>query len=319
MVLYRNKVQTLADAREAVTFESAGQWDQTVSLDAIEAVDASTLKIAGTVHPLTDRATAMIAQRLGIPCNYLRRCPRELQRENMAHWLAVEREERETLFFRHKGDSDATVRAVFTERYKPLDNKTIIGQLYDIGHKDNTRVKCVMDGDWMNIQVLTDNLSIGNDDQYNAGVSIQNSETGLTSLGLAPYILRIICTNGMIGWGPGERSNYRHVNEDLLQGFDREFWAASKNVSLTAEGVEKAKERTLHNADKLMENLSKTFVHGKVERLAINEAWMIEQGDTVNHLVNAYTRAANDSRLTAELSNKLQRNASQVLRMAFKN
>ena len=59
------------------------------------------------------------------------------------------------------------------------------------------------------------------------GVSISNSEVGLASLSMAAFVLRLICTNGMISKTEVSAS-YRHVSLKILN----EFPKVLDNVSL---------------------------------------------------------------------------------------
>jgi len=73
------------------------------------------------MRPLAQQA---IACRLGIPIRYLRKCPPEMQAYNMNYW--IKKEKNEELFFRFDGEE---VRAVFTPKYKPVDNFEILERL----------------------------------------------------------------------------------------------------------------------------------------------------------------------------------------------
>jgi hypothetical protein len=63
---------------------------------------------------------------LAFPTTNLAKCP-ELQAEQMNHW--IEHEKREQLFVRFDGQE---VRAVFTPRYKPVDNFEVLARLDEI-------------------------------------------------------------------------------------------------------------------------------------------------------------------------------------------
>jgi len=255
---YINRVSTLGRVKQEVFEESNGQWDEIVELKDIKAIDAYTLSIGDTEYPLTPNATSQLSNRLGIPENYLHKCSKELSRQNIQYWLNLEGELRDSLLIRHSNKGE--IRALLTERYKPFDNHKVISELYKMGFNDDTKVTFGMDKDWLNLQVLTSTESIGNDDDYHGGVSIQNSETGRTSFGIATYVLRIVCTNGMINSVATKQQKFWHTNKDLIKHIDEVFWAANDSVSMTMEQIEKAKERPLLNADSLMKNFSKKFL-----------------------------------------------------------
>ena len=78
---------------------------------------------------LRPMAQQSIAWRLGIPINYLRKCPPEVQAYNMNFW--IKKEKNEELFFRFDGEE---VRALFTPRYRPVDNFEVLERLDSLGY-----------------------------------------------------------------------------------------------------------------------------------------------------------------------------------------
>ena len=70
--------------------------------------DLKTVRIAGQAHFLRSTAQTRIAARLGIPLQYLSKCPPEVQAYNLSYW--VRRERNRELFFRFDGDFDLVVR-----------------------------------------------------------------------------------------------------------------------------------------------------------------------------------------------------------------
>jgi hypothetical protein len=64
---------------------------------------------------------------------------------------------------------------------------------------------------------------------------------------------------------------------------------------------------------KTIESFNRQFGLNEEERKAVEWAWPLEAGDTMFAMVNAYTRAAQFSGLSAESSYKLQRVVGNVL------
>ena len=65
-----------------------------------------------------------------------------------------------------------------------------------------------------------------NGDKFKPGVSISNSEVGLSSLGIAAFVLRLVCSNGLIR-KTEIGASYRHVSHKILD----EFPQVLENVS----------------------------------------------------------------------------------------
>jgi hypothetical protein len=64
-----------------------------------------------------------------------------------------------------------------------------------------------------------------------------------------------------------------------------------------------------------LESFNRQFQIGENEREAVEWGWNQEMGETVFHLVNAYTRAAQFEGLSAEASYRLQKVGGTILGM----
>ena len=120
--------------------------DSLIPVSDISFDNLDTIKIAGSTHPLKPIAQRSIAWRLGIPYNYLRKCPPEIQSVQMNYW--IEHEKNEQLFARFDGNS---VRAIFTPKYKPVDNMDVILEIYGMGYRPETQVQCHLDEEFMSL------------------------------------------------------------------------------------------------------------------------------------------------------------------------
>lgn len=114
-------MNTMGKVMEQVETMSANCHDELVPVADLYFDNLDTVLIAGEPQPMRPTSQRSIAYRLGIPLNYLKRCPMDLQTLQMNHWIAQERNER--LFIRFDG---VEVRAVFTPRYKPGDNLRVL-------------------------------------------------------------------------------------------------------------------------------------------------------------------------------------------------
>ena len=95
-----------------------------ISFDSLD-----TVRFGSEPHLLKPIAQQSIANRLGIPIQYLRKCPEDIQALNLNHW--IKREKNDELFFRFDGDK---VRAIFTPRYIPTDNLEVLRKIEALGY-----------------------------------------------------------------------------------------------------------------------------------------------------------------------------------------
>jgi hypothetical protein len=138
---------------------------------------------------------------------------------------------------------------------------------------------------------------------------------GLASLGIAAFVLRLICSNRLfrkteIG------ASYRHVSHKILD----EFSQVLDNVSSYELGKQKhqfklSMESPVDNPVKTIESFNRQFQLKEPERSAVEWAWPQEIGDTMFNVVNIYTRASQFPGLSAESSYQLQRVGGNILGM----
>ena len=202
-----NKNMTsLGKVSERVDALSKNCHDNLVKVEDISFDSLQTVKISNEPHLLRPLAQQSIAWRLGIPIHYLRKCPPEMQAYNMNYWM--KKEKNEELFSWFDGEE---IRAIFTPKYKPVDNFEVLERLDSLGYGPDTQVQCHLDAEFMLVSILDGNHAFSvNGERMTPGVSISNSEVGLASLSIAAFVLRLICTNGMISKTEVSAS-YRHV------------------------------------------------------------------------------------------------------------
>jgi len=276
-----------------------------ISFDNLESV-----KISNEVHPVRPIAQQSIANRLGIPIQYLRKCPSELQAFNMNHW--IKQEKNEHLFLRFDGDE---VRAAFTPKYQPIDNFEVLERLDSLGYPPETPVQCHLDSEFMSLSILDGKQTFSvNGDKMTPGVSVSNSEVGLACLSIAAFFLRLICTNGLVS-KTEIHASYKHVSLKVFNEFPQVLEKVSLELTKKREQLKISTESTLDNAAVTMENFNRQFQLNKLEKEAVEWGWSRESGYTMFHLVNAYTRAAQFEGLPAESSYRLQKVGGMILDM----
>jgi hypothetical protein len=97
------------------------------------------------------------------------------------------------LFCRFAGDA---LRAVFTERYVPTDNLSVLSKMLEYGFNSPTEVQFTMDQEMMALRVPEYDRAfrLSEDDKIVPGISIANSEVGILALSIEAYFCRLVCT-----------------------------------------------------------------------------------------------------------------------------
>ena len=181
------------------------------------------MRLAGEAHLLRPRAQSLMATRLGIPLQYLSKCPGEVQAYNLNYW--INQEKNQDLFFRFDGDD---VRAIFTPRYRPMDNIEVMEKLDHLGYKADTKVQSCLDAEFMSLSFPDSSKTFYiNGDRITPGLSISNSEVGLSSLRIAAFYLRLVCTNGLIAKTQVAVA-YRHISRRIFDDMPAVFAQVSQ-------------------------------------------------------------------------------------------
>jgi len=305
-----NNITTLEKVFNRADALSQNCFDQNVNVSDISFDNLNSVNIAGEPHPLKAIAQRSISWRLGIPFQYLRKCPPEIQSMNLNYW--IEHEKNEQLFFRMDGQE---VRAIFTPKYKPVDNFEICERLDSMGYGSDTQVQCSLDPEFMSLSILDGKKAFDvNGDKFKPGISISNSEVGLASLSIAAFILRLVCTNGMVSKTEISAS-YRHVSTKILDEFPATMDKVSYELGGQKHKIGLSMESQVDEPMKTIESFNRQFSLNQPQKDAVEWAWPQEMGDNMFAVVNTYTRASQFKGLSAENSFQLQRVGGNILRM----
>lgn len=292
---------------------SAHHYDETLPLADMRFHSLNRMLISGKEVEVLPSAQRLFANRLRVPHSYLVRCPGDLQAENLNHWLREEREKRETLFCRFDGNS---LRAVFTDRYCALDHTQILSRMVEYGFSPETEVHYSLDQELLVLKVpdFTRAFGFGEMGKIVPGISIANSEVGILAFSIEGYFYRLVCSNGMIS-KTSIASKFRHISRKALEEFP---YILSQVVHESEHNQRRFMISTQSRVDNPLVTIgsfNRQFNITKKEAEVISTAWEAEPGMTMFHVINAYTRAAQDETLTAEEAYKLERIGGMILSM----
>ena len=306
---------TLGTVQNKVIEMARNYHDEFVPVADISFDNLKSVNIGNSKYPLKTVAQWEISNRLGVPYSYLRKCPEDVQAYNLNHWIKKERNEE--LFLRF---DDQEVRAVFTPRYVPVDNVAVMEKLQKLGFGPETQVQCRMDGNFMmlNIPDHRKEFVVTEKDKMRPGISIGNSETGIASLSIAAFILRLVCTNGLIS-KTDTTSSYRHVSSGILDKFPQIMGQLSREIGQRQQQLQFSLESRVDNPETTMMAFNRQFALGEQEKQAVEWGWIFEAGGSMYNIVNAYTKASQYEGLPAESAHKLQRVGGQILGMVKAN
>ena len=305
-----SSMTTLEKVYDRVENMARTHEDRLIPIDDVSFTDLERVCISGATYNLRSIAQQSICYRLGIPIHYLRKCPQHIQQNNLNYW--IKREKNEKLFFRFDSNE---VRAIFTPRYVPTDNKEVLDRLLEHGYKPSTRVQCSLDDEFMLVSVPDERETFRvNGDRMTPGISVSNSEVGLAALSISTFTLRLVCTNGMISKTEVSAS-YRHVSSKILSNLPGVLNELKAGFGQQREQFQISLESKVENPEATIESFNRQFELRKEEKEAVDWALAQEYGFTMFSVVNTYTRAAQYELLTAESRFRLQKVGGMVLGM----
>jgi hypothetical protein len=299
---------TLAKAQEIINTRSREYWDEVFPASVMNFQDFRNVEIAGRIYRTTDSARRLIASKFRVPQEYLRRCPVDLQRDNLNHWVGKYGDA--PLFLRFDGDR---LRAVFTTRYVPIDNSDILNHLIGMNFPSDAEVFLSLSDEIMSLSVPYQQKTFAiHGEQISPGVAITNSEVGLACFSVEAFLLRLVCTNGLITHD-AVNIHVRHTKQDALKMFadaiDQVGLYGSDHEHTLTISIDQAVEDPPGTIGKF----SSRFGVKPREAELVKEAWEQMPIATMWGVINAYTLAAQRPEISVENSVKLQKTAGMIL------
>lgn len=195
----------LEDVINEVHQGSMNHYDEVVPVGDMNFESLNKMEISGQAVQVAKSAQRLFSNRLKVPYSYMSRCPADLQAENLNYWIEQESRHRDTFFCRFDGNK---LRAVFTERYQPLDNMEVLSELVQNGFDTNAEVQYALDENMFILKIpeyartFNVNPEYGKLDKIVPGFAFANSEVGSTAFSIEAYFYRLVCTNGLISKVP---------------------------------------------------------------------------------------------------------------------
>lgn len=180
--------------------------------------DSDTIQYSG----MTRYALSQLCNKLGIPIRYIEKCfesgMSELASENVNGWLA---EYNKSMFIR---EYDGKVRGVLSDRYMTLDTPNIMEVLSSVVNSSEYSTKgYFLSPERFHARIVqNDMMNIAGEDLF-AGIQIDSSDVGRSTLQVRFMIFKQVCTNGLcISRGSGVLFEQRHIGISV-DDFHSEF------------------------------------------------------------------------------------------------
>jgi hypothetical protein len=274
--------------------DDRNKWDRTASAKALRMVEHGFLQLnGGDGEPdrfaLSELATTQMCQRLGIPVLYYRRLPRELQAVVANHDFG--RLGDNAYFLRGK---DEWVRAFLSTDYMAYNNAHMAETVKELLNGANVTVKAfVLEEAHLYLKVISDDL-VDPSSGLKAGVMIGNSEVGLGSVSVEPFVYRLVCTNDLV---VSKEQSFRHRHtrlsvDELRKGTALAISIAFKVANAVLDAFLKTREEPIADPVETICQLAEARKLSLKFTDQVISSYAVEPEPTRFGVINAFTRAA---------------------------
>lgn len=307
---------TLENVINKVHRVSMNHYDETVPVGDMNFESLDKMEISGQKVQVEQSAQRLLSNRLKVPYSYLSRCPADLQAENLNFWIEREAQNRDTFFCRFNGEA---LRAVFTERYKPLDNMEVLSELIQSGFDTRAKVQYSLDEKMFLLKIpeyartFNVNPDYGKLDEIVPGLSFANSEVGIMAFSIESYFYRLICTNGLISQVTSAISRFKHISNKGLESFGDTLSMVIEDSMAKQEKFMTARNSLIEDPVDVIDTYAKRLGLSQDEVKIVKENFWAEPGETLFHILNAFTAAARTRGLSTTEIYKLESAGGEIL------
>lgn len=217
---------------EKIVQDDQNKWDRKATSQELRMSQEGTLEVSNNGdtagYSLSDLAITQMCQRLDIPVAYYRRLPSEMK--SMVANYDLSRQNGQGFLLRGKGE---WIRAFLSGRYVVYNNVQIYAVVLELLKEADVEIKTfVFEETHMFLKIVSEEI-LDPASGLKAGVMVGNSEVGLGSISVEPFVFRKVCTNDLI---VAQEKSFRHahihfspseLNRRMAEGISHAFKVAS--------------------------------------------------------------------------------------------
>lgn len=275
---------------------------------------------------MTRYAMSQLCNKLGIPIRYLEKCIDngmiELAAENVNEWLS---DYNKNLFIR---EYDGKIRGVLSDRYMTLDTPNIMEVISSVVDSSEYSTKgFFLSPERFHARIVQNTMmNIAGEDLF-AGIQIDSSDVGRSTLQVRFLIFKQVCTNGLcISKGGGVLFEQRHIGisiDEFYSSFKESMSRIPTLMQYSAELVNVArKDDGKFNVAHFSESEMKDFTERMKLKTRLSDESMTKVISMMTEkytptrwgLINSITEVAQD--FTLERRVELEKIAGDILLVA---
>ena len=275
---------------------------------------------------MTRYAMSQLCNKLGVPIRYLEKCfdagQIDLASDNVNAWLS---DYNKNLFIR---EYNGKIRGILSDRYMTLDTPDIMDVISDVVDSSNYSTKgYFLSPERFHARLVQDTMmNIDGEDLF-AGIQIDSSDVGRSTLLVRFMIFKQVCTNGLcISKGSGVLFEQRHIGISIDE-FRSEFKESMSRIPVLMDSakffIEEARSPDdKYNVSRFSESQMKDFVDRMKLRTRLSDESVAKVINMMQEkysptrwgLINSITEVAQD--FTLERRVELEKIAGEMLLVA---
>jgi len=192
----------------------------------------------------------------------------------------------------------------------------VLTKMLEYGFDPSTEVHLSLDDEIMVLKVPEyDRLfRLSENDKIVPGISIANSEVGILALSIQGFYYRLVCSNGMISETSVD-ARYKHISRKVMDEFPLVLEGV---ISQSRHGQDRFRistQTSVDNPESTIATFARQFQLSQKETEVVQQAFYQEVGGTMFHIIQAFTRGAQDISLSASDSYRMEKAGGAILAM----
>src|SRR6266478_2239728 len=268
---------------DKIVQDDQNKWDQIALAEELEVAE-----VGEEVYPFSEHAMSQFCAKLDIPIRYFRRLPDEMK-ITVANY-DLRRLKGTSFLVRRKGD---WIRAFLSSEYVVYNNSEIAETVESLlGNGALTMKSFVLEETHMFLKIISEEIW---DVQsgLKAGIMIGNSEVGMGSVSVEPFVFRKPCTNDLI---VSQEKSFRHAHIHLTayELTRRMAEAVSEGFSLAGSMLDaflKTREEPIEDPVAAIRKIAEARKLSQKLTDEVVSSYLVEPENRFG-MINAFTNAA---------------------------
>jgi len=279
---------------QQIVEDDRNKWDRKASAAELLITPDGALEVrnGGSQAPrfsLSEHAIGQMCQKLEIPVRYYRRLPSDLKATVANHDLR--RLAEHGYLLRGK---DEWLRAFLSADYVAYNNDDIAETVHELLKNATVSVRSfVLEETHLFLKIISEDI-VDADSGLKAGIMVGNSEVGMGSISLEPFVYRKACTNDLV---VTQEKSFRHAHIHLTASEVRHRMADAisdsfRIASALLDAFIKTREQHIADPVETIRQLAEARKMSQKFADEVASTYALEPEPTRFGVINAFTRAA---------------------------